>query len=76
MFRCVNHWNEMNDYEGYCRTTPEFVSPITYAEVDTEKKYPHYPKCKCDSSSCLNYMTWKDVCEQNKGNLLWLKEQS
>ena len=46
-----------------------------FAEVDTEKKFPKYSKCKCDPISCLNYMSWLDVCEQNRGNILWLKDR-
>ena len=75
MFKCVNHWNNLNDLDGYCRGEPEFVNPPTYAAVDTEKKYPQYGKCKCDSKECLNYQSWLDVCEQNRGNLLWLNDQ-
>jgi hypothetical protein len=27
MFKCVNHWNELNDLDGYCRGEPDFITP-------------------------------------------------
>jgi hypothetical protein len=73
MFRCLNKWNNLNTLDGYCRDEPD--CEITYAEVDTEKKYPQYSKCKCNEKECLNYQSWKDVCEQNRGNILWLSKE-
>ena len=74
MFKCVNKWNEFNDLDGYCMGEPDFIAPVTFANVDAEHKFPQYSKCKCNEKECLKYQSWLDVCKQRQGFIDWLNK--